>query len=170
MPYEPARPERRRRSWNRRRLSFNRECHCRCALDVRHQAPRHAADGRTGLASDQRRQSESHRIRSTVGLPIREVSNSPLRFVPEQYFVGRRRATGFLQYRSGAPRRSFEIDLDGRFDRRTLTLDEVFRFGDGAALNRAWRFTPLGEGSYEATGDDVVGKAPRRSLRQRISP
>ncbi|MBM3511819.1 MAG: DUF3833 domain-containing protein [Alphaproteobacteria bacterium] len=81
------------------------------------------------------------------------------RFRPEQYFAGRGQATGFLQYRSGHPRRSFLLDIAGRYDGRTIVLDEVFRFGDGGVLERAWRFTRHDEHRYEATGDNVVGTA-----------
>jgi hypothetical protein len=51
------------------------------------------------------------------------------------------------------------LDIEGRYDGRTLVLGEVFRFGDGSVLERGWQLTRHDEHRYEATGDNVVGTA-----------
>ncbi|MFP5514072.1 MAG: DUF3833 domain-containing protein [Alphaproteobacteria bacterium] len=81
----------------------------------------------------------------------------------EQYFAGRTRAWGLFEDRFGTLRRSFTVVIDGRWDGRELTLDERFLYADGETDRRVWRIARTGEGRYEGSADDVIGKAVGRS-------
>lgn len=87
------------------------------------------------------------------------VDGSPQRFVLEEYFHGRTRAWGIFEDRAGRLRRQFVVDIEGRWDGGTLTLDERFRYADGAAERRMWTIRKRGERAYEGRADDVVGVA-----------
>jgi hypothetical protein len=84
-------------------------------------------------------------------------------FMPETFFIGRVRAQGILQDRTGRVRRRFAAEMSGRSEGDTLLLDEIFRFDDGEVSHRTWRLVPLGNGEYEGFADDVVGKATGRA-------
>ncbi len=80
-------------------------------------------------------------------------------FILEDYFAGRTRAWGMFVDRFGNVQRQFSVDIRGEFDSEQLVLTEDFTFDDGGHSQRIWRITPLGEGRYVGTADDVVGVA-----------
>jgi hypothetical protein len=88
------------------------------------------------------------------------------RFCPEEYFAGRGRATGIIQFRSSHPRRAFTLDIEGTWDGVALGLAEEFRFDDGEVLNRGWSFKKVDEHRYEGTADDIVGIAVAEAYGQ----
>lgn len=96
----------------------------------------------------------------------------PLRM--EDYFAGSTRGWGIFRDRFGRLRRQFLVDIDGRWDGQTLTLDERFTYSDGERGHRVWRFRAVTGDRYEATADDVVGTVHGRiagstiNLRYRI--
>jgi hypothetical protein len=78
----------------------------------------------------------------------------------EEYFAGESRAWGIFQDRFGAVRRQFTVDLDGRWDGRTLTLTEDFAYDDGEAETRVWRLrkeyaSARGQGWVGETADAI---------------
>lgn len=80
-------------------------------------------------------------------------------FLPETFFAGRTRGHGFFQDRFGRIRREFRVDIEGRVEGDTLTLDEEFLYQDGERERRRWTIRRLGPGRYEGRADDLVGVA-----------
>lgn len=77
-------------------------------------------------------------------------------FSLEGFFTGRTDATGSFRAITGV-QRTFTVTLHGKWDGRTLTLREDFKFGDGTRDRKIWRFVKTGPGSYRGTREDVVG-------------
>jgi len=70
------------------------------------------------------------------------------RFTPERWFQGRTVGQGeFRRITGGGPRR-FSMVIEGRWDGRTLLMDETFTTAEGR-WNRLWTIRPLGGGRYE---------------------
>ena len=81
------------------------------------------------------------------------------RLVIESYLSGNVKAWGVLQNRSGKVTRQFKADLNGKWDGKTLILDELFNWNDGEKQTRKWTINKIDENNYEGTASDVVGKA-----------
>ncbi|MFK8253853.1 DUF3833 family protein [Ancylobacter terrae] len=77
-------------------------------------------------------------------------------FVLERFFAGRTVAQGTFSAINGV-NRAFTVDLSGRWNGRTLTLVEDFRFADGEKDRKIWRFEKLAPGRYRGTREDVRG-------------
>ncbi|MCU0972016.1 MAG: DUF3833 domain-containing protein, partial [Gammaproteobacteria bacterium] len=71
------------------------------------------------------------------------------RLVLEDYFLGKTRAWGIFQDRSGKLRRQFTVDIDGRLQDGELVLTEDFVYADGERSQRVWRIRRLDEHRYE---------------------
>ena len=89
-----------------------------------------------------------------VGLGTSSVQARDL--VLEQFFAGRTVAEGSFSAINGV-KRTFTVDLDGRWNGHVLTLVEDFRFDDGEKDRKTWRFEKLGPGRYRGTREDVRG-------------
>lgn len=76
--------------------------------------------------------------------------------VLERFFAGRTVAQGTFSAINGV-NRAFTVDLSGRWNGRTLTLVENFRFADGERDSKTWRFEKLAPGRYRGTREDVRG-------------
>ena len=81
------------------------------------------------------------------------------RLVIEEYFAGRTKAWGIFEDRFGKLRRQFVVDITGRWDGRTLVLEEDFSFADGEKSRRVWRIEKIDDHSYRGRADDVIGTA-----------
>jgi hypothetical protein len=81
------------------------------------------------------------------------------RLVLEEYFLGKTRAHGIFQDRSGRLRRQFTVDIDGRMEGGEMVLTEDFVYADGERSQRIWRIRRLDEHRYEGRAADVVGTA-----------
>ena len=77
----------------------------------------------------------------------------------EDYFLGKVKAWGIFQNRSGKVKRQFTADMIGSFDGKILTLNENFSWNDGEKQQRIWTIKKVGENKYEGTASDVVGIA-----------
>ena len=82
-------------------------------------------------------------------------------FSLENFFTGRSSAEGSFQSITGV-KRTFEVQLVGKWDGRTLTLREDFRFDDGSRDRKTWRFIKDGPGRYRGTREDVIGETQVR--------
>ncbi|MDQ0455502.1 DUF3833 family protein [Rhizobium paknamense] len=80
-------------------------------------------------------------------------------FTFEDYFTGKTVAEGRFSAINGV-KRSFTVDLTGKWDGRLLILREDFRFDDGSRDTKTWRFVKTGPKTYVGTREDVVGQAP----------
>ncbi|WP_371346020.1 DUF3833 family protein [Ancylobacter sp. IITR112] len=76
--------------------------------------------------------------------------------VLEQYFAGPTVAEGSFSAINGV-KRSFTVQLNGRWNGDVLTLVEDFRFADGEKDRKTWRFQKLAPGRYLGTREDVRG-------------
>lgn len=79
-------------------------------------------------------------------------------FTFEDYFQGKTVAYGKFWAINGV-NRTFRVDLDGTWDRKTLTLVEDFVYNDGVEETKIWYFEKTGEGKYVGRRSDVEGVA-----------
>ena len=77
----------------------------------------------------------------------------------EDYFVGNTRAWGLFQDRFGTVRRQFQVDINGTWDGKTLTLVEDFAYDDGRTEQRVWRIDKIGDHGYRGSAEGVIGVA-----------
>lgn len=75
----------------------------------------------------------------------------------ETFFEGRTTATGSFTTITGFER-TFDLELHGRWDGKTLTLREDFTYDDGETDTLTWRFTKVGWNTYTGTREDVIGE------------
>ena len=76
-----------------------------------------------------------------------------------EYFSGQSRAWGLFEDRFGKVRRQFSVDIEGRIDGDTLTLEEDFVYDDGEIARRVWTIERAGAKTYRGWAADVVGEA-----------
>ncbi len=75
------------------------------------------------------------------------------------FLEGRCRAWGMFQDRTGAVKRRFEIETDGRWVGDTFELNESFLYDDGSSELRTWSITMGEDHTFRATCADSVGEA-----------
>lgn len=80
----------------------------------------------------------------------------------EEYFVGKLKAYGQFQTRFGEVKRRFVVDIDGRWDGSTLTLNESFVYDDGETEQRVWTLEKTADGGWQGRAGGVVGSAAGR--------
>ncbi len=77
----------------------------------------------------------------------------------EEFFDGELVAYGQFQDVFGTVRRRFEVEIDGSWDGRVLTLVEDFVYEDGATERRVWRLEKTGPDTWRGTAPGVIGAA-----------
>ncbi len=82
-------------------------------------------------------------------------------FSLERFFTGRSSAEGSFRSITGV-KKTFQVQLLGKWDGRTLTLREDFTFDDGTRDRKTWRFIKDGPGTYRGTREDVIGETEVR--------
>jgi len=92
-------------------------------------------------------------------MQIEEFQDKEPKLILEQYFAGKTRGWAIVQDRAGKILRQFSVDIDGRWDGKTLTLNEDFLYADGETQNRVWKIEKLSNNKYSGTADDVIDKA-----------
>jgi hypothetical protein len=91
--------------------------------------------------------------------PAATTSSSSQTLVLEEFFAGRTIARGqFINSWTGS-KRAFDVNIEGRWDGRTLTLVEDFTFSDGERDRKTWYLNREAPGLYVGTREDVVGTA-----------
>tara|TARA_Y100001934_G_scaffold142669_1_gene171572 strand:- start:16 stop:630 length:615 start_codon:yes stop_codon:yes gene_type:complete len=93
------------------------------------------------------------------GMDIKKFEAATPQLVLEEYFAGKTSAWGIFEDRFGTLRRQFTVDIDGRWDGRTLVLDERFVYRDGERDRRVWTIEKVGPNRYQGRADDVIGVA-----------
>lgn len=88
-------------------------------------------------------------------LPARAVDAASLSL--ERYFKGSTVATGSFTAINGV-QRTFTVNLNGKWDGKTLVLVEDFRYADGERDRKTWRFRKITDNRYTGTREDVVGE------------
>lgn len=76
-----------------------------------------------------------------------------------QYFNGPLLGHGVVTDRSGRLLQRFRVDITGRWQGDSGTLDEHFSYSDGRQEQRVWTIQRLADGRYSGTAADVVGSA-----------
>ena len=78
------------------------------------------------------------------------------------FFEGNTIAYGIFEDRFGNLKRQFRVNIFGKIENQTLTLDEEFLYDDGEQANRIWKIKKTIENNkiaYEGQADDIEGKA-----------
>ena len=75
------------------------------------------------------------------------------------YFTGPIKAWGIVQDRSGDVVTRFDITMNGSWEGNRGTLVEDFVYYDGTKQQRIWKIVDRGDGTYEGTAGDIIGKA-----------
>ncbi len=92
-------------------------------------------------------------------MTVEDFKEQEPRFVLEDYFSGKTKATGLFEDRFGNVRTQFTVDIDGRFEGGTLTLDENFLYSDGTTGFRRWEIDKTGQNSYVGRTEMAIGEA-----------
>ncbi len=92
-------------------------------------------------------------------LPLDRFADTAPAFDPVTFFTGHTTSWGVIENRSGAPSGIVTTDCVGEADGPDgLRMTQHVTTGDGTTL-REWRMRRLGAGKFEATANDMVGKA-----------
>lgn len=75
------------------------------------------------------------------------------------YFTGPIKAWGLIQDFSGKVLSRFDVTMHGSWQGDVGTLKEDFTYYDGTTQQRTWIITRKGQGVYEGTAGDIIGKA-----------
>ncbi|WP_298919192.1 DUF3833 domain-containing protein [uncultured Roseobacter sp.] len=95
-----------------------------------------------------------------VGKPsIEDAKLSQGKLDLEAFFDGRVVAFGQFQDRFGTVRRRFEVEINGTWDGKTLTLVEDFLYEDQSTEQRVWTLRKTGPDSWRGTAPGVIGEA-----------
>ncbi len=96
------------------------------------------------------------------GLDVADYRQATPKLELERYFDGRLKAYGQFQDRFGRVKRRFVVDIEGRWNGETLTLDESFVYDDGEREKRVWTLRRSADGGWTGSADGVVGAAEGR--------
>lgn len=102
-------------------------------------------------------------------------TEKPLRFLFPEFFDGRTKAHGFFESFSGKVKRRFSAEIDGGWENGRFQLAEQFRFCDGSSEERVWILSPLNDGTYSASCEDIasptqiIHKANTATMSYRIA-
>lgn len=77
----------------------------------------------------------------------------------EDYFEGSSKAWGLFEDRFGNVRTQFWVDIQGKWDGKTLILEEDFLYANGDTEQRIWTVEKTGPNTYEGSTDNVIGVA-----------
>lgn len=93
-------------------------------------------------------------------LQPRDFANSTTTFEPDKYFTGHVRSWGVTENRAGQPKSRFTTESFGtREANGDVRIEQTFHFENGRTETRTWQVHRLDAHRYEATANDVVGKA-----------
>ena len=94
---------------------------------------------------------------------MKEFQNNTPKLDLFNFFEGKTIAYGIFEDRFGNLKRQFRVNIDGKINNQTLTLDEDFLYDDGEQAKRIWKIEKKINNSqkvtYECKADDVEGKA-----------
>ena len=93
-------------------------------------------------------------------LKPRDFAGSNTVFKPDEYFIGHTHSWGVTENRVGEPSSRFTTDSFGkREDDGDVMIEQTFHYEDGRTQLRTWQVHRIDEHHYEATANDVIGKA-----------
>lgn len=88
---------------------------------------------------------------------IEEFKGREPRMDVREYFNGHVEAYGVFINRSGMVEEQFRVDMNGAFDDKGGTLDEVFTYIDGTIGKRLWKIEFQDDHHFTGTAHDVIG-------------
>lgn len=95
-----------------------------------------------------------------VGKPaLEDAKLSTSEFNLEDFFDGRVIAQGQFQDTLGTVRRRFDVEINGTWDGKTLTLVEDFVYEDKTTEQRIWTLQKTGPQTWRGTAPGVIGEA-----------
>jgi hypothetical protein len=93
-------------------------------------------------------------------LKPRDFAQSTTKFEPDEYYLGKVSSWGVMENRRGEPHSRFTTESFGtREADGTTTIKQRFFYPGGKTQDRLWQVHRLDAHRYEATANDVVGKA-----------
>ena len=94
---------------------------------------------------------------------MKELQNNTPKLDLFNFFEGKTIAYGIFEDRFGNLKRQFRVNIDGKINNQTLTLDEDFLYDDGEQAKRIWKIEKKIDNTqkvtYEGKADDIEGKA-----------
>jgi hypothetical protein len=75
------------------------------------------------------------------------------------YFNGNLDAWGIARNRSGKVVKRFQVEMTGKWQGDSGTLEENFVYADGSSSRRVWNIRKVDANHYRGTAADVVGEA-----------
>jgi hypothetical protein len=88
---------------------------------------------------------------------------------PMKFFTGHTRSFGVFENRSGQPIRSVKTETWGRVVHGELRIEQNLYIGDQPRQRRLWKVRRLDAQHFEATANDIVGKARGRMTDKTFS-
>lgn len=98
-------------------------------------------------------------IFSCSSITPRDYSQNQPKLDIRKYLNGKVKAWGILEDRSGKITRRFTVEMKGKWQGNTGTLEEHFVFDDGKKDQRTWTINFSDDNNFTASAGDVVGKA-----------
>ena len=95
-------------------------------------------------------------------IDMKEFENNTPKLDLFYFFEGKTIAYGIFEDRFGNLKRQFRVNITGKVENNTLTLDEDFLYDDGEQENRIWtikKITDKNKVLYQGQADDIEGKA-----------
>ncbi|MEP6663928.1 MAG: DUF3833 family protein [Verrucomicrobiota bacterium] len=93
-------------------------------------------------------------------LQPRDFAGATPTFEPDKYFTGHVRSWGVTENRAGEPKSRFTTESFGKRDASgDVMIEQTFHYEDGRTQKRLWHVHRIDAHHYEATANDVVGKA-----------
>lgn len=99
-------------------------------------------------------------------MKLDDFKNTEPKLLLEDYFTGKSKAWGAFESIRGTIKKQFVVDIEGKWDGKTLELDEKFKFNDGRIDHRLWHITKSSSENYDGIAEGVVGKASGRVCGQ----
>ena len=101
-------------------------------------------------------------LSSCSKIDMKQFENNTPKLDLFSFFKGKTIAYGIFEDRFGNLKRQFRVNITGKIENNTLTLDEDFLYDDGEQANRIWKIKKITDKNkviYQGQADDIEGKA-----------
>lgn len=89
-------------------------------------------------------------------MKIQSFGDKKPEFIPETFFAGKTLGTGQFWDRFQKLSLSFSVELDGKWDGKILTLDEILRYDSGEVFNRQYIIEKIDQHLYTLKSSDLA--------------
>ncbi len=93
------------------------------------------------------------------GMNLKDYKNNQPQLNLQTYLNGNINGYGIVQDRTGNVTRRFDFHGNARWTDNKGIFDEKIIYDNGKVESREWLFVKISESQYEATTNDVIGKA-----------